>query len=1590
MADKKSWIEEIKEQKLIRDQAKEWQAAARDAQNYNTMLGQQDKILDDLDRRHKANLDWHTKKGASQEKLNQLTDDYNKKVARMSTFTDAATTGNQKFARSLHISDLSWRSVTEAIGNAILKVGLWVIATTAVMDTLRKMQEMVQLWKDLEITLERIGITTSTFGDRLFAYFTQASEVAIEMGMPIQQVMNGMDLALRATASLTDETERSATAVTLLRDAAILGNIAGMQFSQSIDLLVGSLRQSGMELDQGVKLLDKWVAVQKTAAVSVNDLSQGFAIMADAGRAAGLSVDQINGLIAALSETVTLGPVETGNAIRALMSTLYNEGSIKILQKYGVAVRDTNGEVRSFWTVMQELSAMKQAGVLDDSVWLEIAKAAGAGQRRYAQFLALLNNFDKAQTVSAVSANAQGEALSANQRIVDTLTNSFDQFTAAQNQLFYTFGDKSGIIEDMTEGLHTLTGAIQSLTNANTMLFKTIKIIAQLTAALIALKVASVAMSRVPALQNAAIWANLYGQQAIGYVKQAPKMPIAGLFGMGRGPWGAGTPGQVIHPAGLAPEQNFISGGQYWTKPAYAPPIAATPSPLVMPMPTGLETPPQANIPAGYKMSPQGMLVPESKLVMPQTLVTPTTAPGVLQTPSIPAGYTMGAGGVLIPSAAAAATQMPGTYQQPIVPPIASAPWYSAATPPKGVAPVIPPIVNAPWYSAATAPAVSQPTGLTPERLTRGQVASASWGALGARVSGTAKSWASTASKAMQTPMRGMGLAFGTMAAGTISKELYGSNWAGVGGGIGAGVGGYLGGPAGMIVGGVLGGFVGQAIADTFVSEGDRIQRVFDKINEEFGLNIDKLARYYEDAARQTTEGLQELAKAAAPSQPEQLWADQQGIMDKLFTPSIAKYSSPLGGVGDFAMRNLWQNNWGLAAVGGPLAVGAKYGLKAFGIEYDPNKATGKEQWEEGMGAYDDILDAWRSGVVSADEFTDAIVKVNGSTKDGYVNWAALTDMQKAWIVVNHMSKEGSTQMQQAAKDQAAAIKQLYDETKRLTEIENQFTISQERIKEIMETRGLQAWENQAVSDLTGRQQTLTIDDYNSWYQSIQGMAYGYASHIASIEAVNSAISDMGKTIATVPQDKWLLIQRFDPDFAESIVAAATSVNDLTEKERIFTQVTFQSIASLAELPNATIGQLDTVRAKLQEIAEQEGDPERLDDYKVALAQIEQYYADIAEKAKFVNVLEQSTAAAQNYQPSANIRLVDEDQLERFNELLQGGRLDYYTNLAQALGKKETEYLTLVDPDTGRKIEFLDENTLALQMLSQEVSENTEAVKQLEVQYNLPGWYQAPNRFWAMKETGGGGGFGPEHDLWDVWVDFLKNVDLDKSNEIGDGTSWISTITSTNPLPVEVMNNEGFLPTANNNISSEDMDNWLNDTWTTPSNEWQGVPYVYPTPTPEQVQALDPSTLTEVADSSEELSSSVSLLGGAVGWLLNTISNFSNLPFAAEEQQLLGSFATGGTIPETGPYYMHKGESVIPGDAMQQTNSVLQQANNIATISQGYLSNINLGIASLRSEIKALRVDLANMVSDRTGSQTAFSRVTTANHFGVNSLGVRR
>lgn len=354
------------------------------------------------------------------------------------------------------------QTLVQNIERNVTKVIEWSIATGLVYSVIAAIPAAARGMQDIEQTFADIATATGASEEALQSYYDTALEVANLTGTEVATALQAQQRALKATADLQN---RSAVSTQLLTDSMILARLSGMDQVEALDTLLGALRQTGMELDQGTALLDKWVKVSRNAGVSVEDLAESFAITGTVAETAGVSVDQLNGLIAVLAENTTLSATEVGNALRTMLANVTAPEAMAQLEQFGISVRDINGELRSWTDITQNIVDLMNAGVLNDEQINKLANALGGGSRRGPQILAIWQNFDRVNAIAGESMTASGDAAEAMQRKTETLNAAVNELNNAFNELIQSLGFEGGFLELMKGGIELITELVRELSD---------------------------------------------------------------------------------------------------------------------------------------------------------------------------------------------------------------------------------------------------------------------------------------------------------------------------------------------------------------------------------------------------------------------------------------------------------------------------------------------------------------------------------------------------------------------------------------------------------------------------------------------------------------------------------------------------------------------------------------------------------------------------------------------------------------------------------------------------------------------------------------------------------------------------------------------------------------------------------------------------------------------------------------------------------------------------------------------------------------------------------------------------------------------
>jgi hypothetical protein len=349
-----------------------------------------------------------------------------------------------------------FRDFFSEVGRNTVEFLKWSLAVSLVLGPLQKFGELVQTAIENESKLADISVTLASGQTSVAEVFSASAEIANKAGEEINTVLDAYQIAYRAIGGAADPTTRFAQANKLLSDSMVLSKLTGMDEAKAIDTLSAALRQSFSgdgALGKGTQLLDKWVATTKVANVDLETLATGFAIVGDAADAAGLSVDRLNGLLAAIAETGVASGKEVANAARAIISGFQSDQAKKLLTNLGVAT-ESNGEARSFDDIVSQLAQMRvagkagQAGGLTDEQFNKLTLTLGGGSRRQAVWTTLIENYARVGEVAESSSKASGDAQDAMTKKTAITQTAITRLGNAFQTLANNLGTKGGILDD--------------------------------------------------------------------------------------------------------------------------------------------------------------------------------------------------------------------------------------------------------------------------------------------------------------------------------------------------------------------------------------------------------------------------------------------------------------------------------------------------------------------------------------------------------------------------------------------------------------------------------------------------------------------------------------------------------------------------------------------------------------------------------------------------------------------------------------------------------------------------------------------------------------------------------------------------------------------------------------------------------------------------------------------------------------------------------------------------------------------------------------------------------------------------------------
>jgi TP901 family phage tail tape measure protein len=295
--------------------------------------------------------------------------------------------------------------------------------------------QLVAVTIQVEKNMADINSVLQTNSANLNKFKNDIFSVAKETGNSFQTVSDAA-LELSRQGLKSDEVLRR------LKDSMILSRLSGLDAASAVEGLTAAVNSFSKE---GVTTSDVLNKISKTAAafsVSERDLIEGFKRSASVAQQAGVSLDELGGIITAVQQKTARGGAVIGNAFKTIFTRIQRPDSLAALQDIGAAVTDAQGGILPATKLIENL-AVKMKGLNDIQV-ANITEKIGGGFQVGPLIAALDDITSKTSTFKGATeamATAGGEAYKRNTALNQTLAASINMATVNLQELANTLGE---------------------------------------------------------------------------------------------------------------------------------------------------------------------------------------------------------------------------------------------------------------------------------------------------------------------------------------------------------------------------------------------------------------------------------------------------------------------------------------------------------------------------------------------------------------------------------------------------------------------------------------------------------------------------------------------------------------------------------------------------------------------------------------------------------------------------------------------------------------------------------------------------------------------------------------------------------------------------------------------------------------------------------------------------------------------------------------------------------------------------------------------------------------------------------------------
>lgn len=446
---------------IARQQQEEQNKLAAATAKYNAELS-----------RTKANLDAVASKYSKMDKHPEFASEFARLNTELNNLESGDIAGLRKIntelttlKKRMDIAGLGVANFGQKFTTALKKFWQYFNVSSIVLNFVNGIKRMWTNVVELDSAMTDLQIASGKNRTEIEEMIAAYHNLAQEVGATTVEVAQAADTWLRQGYDTAEATE-------LIRASMMLSKLGQIESAEASQALTSAMKGYKVSVEDVVGVVDRLTAVDMVAAVSAGDIATAMSETAVSANIAGVSMDKLIGYLATVQEVTQDGAESVGNFAKTLFARMGNikAGNLEdpesgetlsdvetVLGSYGISLRESNNEFRNFGQVLDEV-----AGNWDNysTVAQRAIAVAFSGTRQQEKFLVLMENYDKAAELAAVSTGSLGTATEKYTVYMDSMEAKINALTAATMDMSDSF-----INSDFAKnGVEIITGIVNAVT----------------------------------------------------------------------------------------------------------------------------------------------------------------------------------------------------------------------------------------------------------------------------------------------------------------------------------------------------------------------------------------------------------------------------------------------------------------------------------------------------------------------------------------------------------------------------------------------------------------------------------------------------------------------------------------------------------------------------------------------------------------------------------------------------------------------------------------------------------------------------------------------------------------------------------------------------------------------------------------------------------------------------------------------------------------------------------------------------------------------------------------------------------------------